>query len=66
MYTLIVLQGLTGDVSTQGADHSGGATQILKSRGFAGARDEFEEKVLLSMRGPIVSLVPRFGAISIV
>ena len=34
--------------------HSGGAAQILKSRGSAGPKNEFEQKLMLSLRGPVV------------
>ena len=36
--------------------HSVGAAQILKCRGYAAPRDEFERILLLSLRGPIVSI----------
>ena len=34
--------------------HSAGAAQILKSRGYFGPQDEFESKLLLSLRGAVV------------
>ena len=35
--------------------HSEGAARILKMRGFSGPRDEFESKLLLTLRGPVVT-----------
>ena len=34
--------------------HSVGAAQILLGRGYTGPKDDFETKLLLSLRGPVV------------
>ena len=31
-----------------------GAAQVLKGRGYTGPKDDFESKLLLSLRGPVV------------
>lgn len=36
--------------------HTVGAAQILKSRGYSGPKDDFEEILLLALRGPVVRL----------
>ena len=50
------LQALTGVSERPWANHSAGAAQILKSRGHTGPRDDFEGKLLLSLRGPVVGI----------
>lgn len=50
------LQALTGVSEKPWANHSAGAAQILKSRGHTGPQDEFESKLLLSLRGPVVGV----------
>ena len=35
--------------------HPKGAALILKSRGHAGPRDDFESKLLSALRGPVVN-----------
>ena len=37
--------------------HSVGAAQILKSRGKSGPKNDFERLLLLSLRGPVVSVL---------
>lgn len=39
------------------ASHPEGAARILKSRGLSGPRDEFERKLLLTLRGPVVTMM---------
>jgi hypothetical protein len=41
------------------ATHCEGAAQILKIRGFYDKNDEFERKLLLALRGSVVSLPVR-------
>lgn len=36
--------------------HPDGATRILKSRGYSGPRDNFESKLLATLRGPVVQV----------
>ncbi|KAB8336682.1 hypothetical protein FH972_020993 [Carpinus fangiana] len=38
--------------------HSGGAAKILKSRGRNGPKNELEDKLILTLRGPVVSHSP--------
>jgi hypothetical protein len=40
-------------------NHAGGAAQILKSRGRADPKNEFERKLFLSLRSPVASLMDR-------
>ena len=42
--------------------HSLGVTHILKARGYAGPRDDFERVLLMTLRGPVVS--PSFPPVS--
>ncbi|KAI9794103.1 MAG: hypothetical protein M1833_000468 [Piccolia ochrophora] len=51
---LMIVQVLTNPSKGFAASHGEGATQILKSRGSSGPCDEFEKKLLLTLRGPVV------------
>ena len=45
---------MTNPTNGFAANHPEAATLILKSRGFSGPRDDFERKLLLTLRGPVV------------
>ena len=36
--------------------HPEGAARVLKSRGYSGPRDDFESKLLSTLRGPVVNV----------
>ncbi|KAL6718323.1 hypothetical protein ACLMJK_004412 [Lecanora helva] len=54
VWLLMISQMFTGQKPHPGMSHSVGAAQILKARGYAGARDKFEQILLASLRGPVV------------
>lgn len=51
-------QTLSSPINEQVLRHAGGAAHILKARGYNTAKNDFELKVLLSLRGPVVCLPP--------
>ena len=53
-HVLTFLQTLQGLDGTRAQSHSVGAAQVLKGRGYTGPKDDFESKLLLSLRGPVV------------
>lgn len=50
------LNGPKDDWAMNLLTHAGGAAKIIKSRGYKKSTSDFEERVLLSLRGPIVLL----------
>ena len=54
--SLSLVQTFIGvSTSETSVGHAGGAATILKCRGTRPAKNEIEKKVLLSLRGPVVS-----------
>ncbi|KAE8153702.1 hypothetical protein BDV25DRAFT_136641 [Aspergillus avenaceus] len=51
---LLICQGFMGNNNATSSGHAEGAAQILKARRYFGPRDEFEAKLLLSLRGPVL------------
>lgn len=51
---LLICQGLVGACEGLWTGHCEGAAQILKARGPRDAQDDFENKLLLSLRGPVL------------
>ncbi|OJJ50390.1 hypothetical protein ASPZODRAFT_57642 [Penicilliopsis zonata CBS 506.65] len=51
---LLLCQALLGTAGPGWSSHAQGAAQILRARGFLASPDEFEQKVLLSLRGPVL------------
>lgn len=52
---LLICQAIMGQTPQQWSGHCEGATQILKARKDFGPRNEFEEKIYMSLRGSVVS-----------
>ncbi|KFY02305.1 hypothetical protein O988_02232 [Pseudogymnoascus sp. VKM F-3808] len=51
---LLICQGFHGTSSVRWTGHCEGAAQILKARRYYDPNDEFESKLHLSLRGPVV------------
>ncbi|GAM82626.1 hypothetical protein ANO11243_006080 [Dothideomycetidae sp. 11243] len=51
---LLMFETLSGPVNERVLGHAGGAAKILKARGFASAKNDFEAKVFLALRGPVI------------
>lgn len=54
LINVLFAQVLMGRRNRPWMSHSVGAAHILKSRGYAGPKDEFERILMLSLRGPVV------------
>ncbi|KAK2736726.1 hypothetical protein FQN57_000574 [Myotisia sp. PD_48] len=51
---LLVCQGFIGTTEFNWTGHCEGAAQILKARSYYDPNDEFESKLVLSLRGPVL------------
>ncbi|KAF2221346.1 hypothetical protein BDZ85DRAFT_15916 [Elsinoe ampelina] len=51
---LLIVETLSGLDKEKVLSHAGGAAGILKARGHAKSRNAFEDKILLSLRGPVI------------
>jgi hypothetical protein len=51
---LLTCQAFLGTQGSQWTGHAEGAAQILKAKKFSRPKDEFERRLLLSLRGPVV------------
>lgn len=51
---LLICQGFLGTCGGRGSTHGEGAAQILKARAYFDTRDDFECKLLLTLRGPVL------------
>lgn len=56
---LLVYQGLVGSCEGAWTGHCEGAAQLLKARGYGNMHDPFEGLLLMTVRGPLVSLLFR-------
>ena len=53
---MLTIQSLNGVEGLKWTGHCEGAAQILKARGFYDRNDDFERKILVTIRAPVVSL----------
>ncbi|PSK57914.1 hypothetical protein B9Z65_9116 [Elsinoe australis] len=51
---LLIVETLSGLDKGKVLGHAGGAASILKARGVARSKNPFEDKILLSLRGPVI------------
>ncbi|PNS13838.1 hypothetical protein CAC42_1329 [Sphaceloma murrayae] len=51
---LLIVETLSGLDKGKILSHAGGAAGILKARGAVKSKNEFEDKILLSLRGPVI------------
>ncbi|KAH8701567.1 hypothetical protein BGW36DRAFT_371117 [Talaromyces proteolyticus] len=51
---LLICQAFIGTGGRSFTGHCEGAAQILKARGYSTPKDEFEAKLILSLRGPVL------------
>ncbi|KAK5072819.1 hypothetical protein LTR64_000773 [Lithohypha guttulata] len=54
VYLLLICQSLTGTWDSWTPSHTEGAVQILRSKTRHGIIDDFEKRLLLTLRGPVI------------